>query len=341
VAVIVDLEEERERKGASLDQLAALVGNDLAHVNRAIVERMHSPVELIPQLAGHIIAAGGKRLRPMLTLAAARLCGYTGQRHIRLAACVEFIHTATLLHDDVVDESSLRRGLASANALWGNKSSVLVGDFLFSRAFELMVEDGSLRILAILSRASSVIAEGEVLQLTTANDTGTGEDAYLEVVRAKTAALFSAAARIGAVVAERPKTEEDALESYGLNLGIAFQLIDDVLDYSARQEKLGKAIGDDFREGKITLPVILAFRRGDDEERAFWRRTLETLDQSHGDSDLRRAIGLLEKHRCLADAVQRARHYGAIARDALGLFPDGPVKTAMLGIVDFSVERAY
>jgi octaprenyl-diphosphate synthase len=341
VAVIVDLEEERERKGASLDQLAALVGGDLVHVNRAIVERMHSPVELIPQLAGHIIAAGGKRLRPMLTLAAARLCGYRGQRHIQLAACVEFIHTATLLHDDVVDESSLRRGLASANALWGNKSSVLVGDFLFSRAFELMVEDGSLRVLAILSRASSVIAEGEVLQLTTANDTDTGEDAYLEVVRAKTAALFSAAARIGAVVAERPKAEEDALESYGLNLGIAFQLIDDVLDYSARQEKLGKAIGDDFREGKITLPVILAFRRGDDEERAFWRRTLETLDQSVGDADLRRAIGLLEKHRCLADAVQRARHYGAIARDALGLFPDGPVKSTMLGIVDFSVERAY
>jgi len=341
VAVIVDLEEERERKGASLDQLAALVGNDLTLVNRAIVDRMHSPVALIPELAGHIIAAGGKRLRPMLTLAAARLCGYTGQRQIRLAACVEFIHTATLLHDDVVDESSLRRGLASANALWGNKSSVLVGDFLFSRAFELMVEDGSLRILAILSRASSVIAEGEVLQLTTANDTDTGEDAYLDVVRAKTAALFSAAARIGAVVAERPKAEEDALESYGLNLGIAFQLIDDVLDYSARQEKLGKAIGDDFREGKITLPVILAFRRGDDEERTFWRRTLEDLEQAPADADLRRAIGLLEKHRCLADAVQRARHYGAIARDALGLFPDGPVKTAMLGIVDFSVERAY
>jgi octaprenyl-diphosphate synthase len=341
VAVIVDLEEERERKGASLDQLAALVGNDLVHVNRAIVDRMHSPVALIPELAGHIIAAGGKRLRPMLTLAAARLCGYSGQRHIRLAACVEFIHTATLLHDDVVDESSLRRGLASANALWGNKSSVLVGDFLFSRAFELMVEDGSLRVLAILSRASSVIAEGEVLQLTTANDTDTGEDAYLDVVRAKTAALFSAATRIGAVVGERPKAEEDALESYGLNLGIAFQLIDDVLDYSARQEKLGKAIGDDFREGKITLPVILAFRRGDDEERAFWRRTLEDLEQGQGDDDFRRAIGLLEKHRCLSDAVKRARHYGAIARDALGLFPDGPVKTALLGIVDFSVERAY
>jgi len=298
-------------------------------------------VALIPELAGHIIAAGGKRLRPMLTLAAARLCGYGGRRHVKLAACVEFIHTATLLHDDVVDESSLRRGLASANALWGNKASVLVGDFLFSRAFELMVEDGSLRILAILSRASSVIAEGEVLQLATANDTDTGEDAYLDVVRAKTAALFAAATRIGAVVADRPKAEEDALESYGLNLGIAFQLIDDVLDYSARQEKLGKAIGDDFREGKITLPVILAYRRGDEEERTFWRRTLEELEQTPGDVDLRRAIGLLEKHRCLADAVQRARHYGAIARDALGIFPEGPVKSILLGIVDFSVERAY
>jgi octaprenyl-diphosphate synthase len=341
VAVIVDLEEERDRKGASLDQLAALVGGDLALVNGAIIERMHSPVALIPELAGHIIAAGGKRLRPMLTLAAARLCGYGGRRHVKLAACVEFIHTATLLHDDVVDESNLRRGLASANALWGNKASVLVGDFLFSRAFELMVEDGSLRILAILSRASSVIAEGEVLQLTTANDTDTGEDAYLDVVRAKTAALFAAATRIGAVVAERPKAEEDALESYGLNLGIAFQLIDDVLDYSARQEKLGKAIGDDFRDGKITLPVILAYRRGDEEERTFWRRTLEELEQAPGDEDLRRAIGLLEKHRCLADAVQRARHYGAIARDALGIFPDGPIKTILLGIVDFSVERAY
>ena len=341
MAVIVDLDEERERKGASLDQLAALVGDDLTLVNAAIVERMHSPVALIPELAGHIIAAGGKRLRPMLTLAAARLCGYGGRRHIKLSACVEFIHTATLLHDDVVDESSLRRGLASANALWGNKASVLVGDFLFSRAFELMVEDGSLRILAILSRASSVIAEGEVLQLTTANDTDTNEDAYLDVVRAKTAALFAAAARIGAVVADRPKAEEDALESYGLNLGIAFQLIDDVLDYSARQEKLGKAIGDDFREGKITLPVILAYRRGDEEERAFWRRTLEDLEQAEDDADLRRAIGLLDKHRCLADSVQRARHYGSIARDALGLFPDGPVKSIMLGIVDFSVERAY
>ncbi len=341
MAVVVDLEEERERKAPSLDALAALVADDMARVNEAIVARMHSPVPLIPQLAGHIVAAGGKRLRPMLTLAAARLCGHAGQRHIPLAACVEFIHTATLLHDDVVDESALRRGLASANAVWGNKASVLVGDFLFSRAFELMVEDGSIRILAILSHASSVIAEGEVLQLATANDTTTGEDAYLDVVRAKTAALFAAASRIGAVIGERPKAEEEALESYGLNLGIAFQLIDDVLDYSARQEKLGKAIGNDFQEGKITLPVILAFRRGDDDEREFWRRTLERLEQAADGSDLRRALDLLERHRCLADAVRRARHYGEIAKDALGIFADSPLKAALLGCVDFSIERAY
>ncbi|MGE5505589.1 MAG: polyprenyl synthetase family protein [Actinomycetota bacterium] len=339
MAIVVSLEDERSRKAKSLDALVSLVDGDLAKVNKTIVERMHSPVELIPQLAGHIIAAGGKRLRPVLTLASARLCGHKGERHIKLAACVEFIHTATLLHDDVVDESELRRGRASANALFGNKPSVLVGDFLFSRAFELMVEDGSLSVLAILSRASSVIAEGEVLQLITANDTATGEDAYLEVIRAKTAALFAAACRIGAVVADRPKVEEEALESYGLNLGIAFQLIDDVLDYSAKQAVLGKTVGDDFREGKITLPVILAFRRGDEEERAFWRRCVETLEQT--DDDLERAIRLMERHGSLADTVARARHYGAIARDALGIFPDSPVKQALTDVIDFCIDRAY
>jgi octaprenyl-diphosphate synthase len=341
LAIVLSLEEERGKKPPSLDGLTALVSADIEKVNRCIVERMHSPVALIPQLAGHIIAAGGKRLRPMLTLAAAKLCGHKGQRHIKLSACVEFIHTATLLHDDVVDDSSLRRGMASANALFGNKPSVLVGDFLFSRAFELMVEDGSLQVLQILSRASSVIAEGEVLQLITANDTGTSEDAYLEVIRAKTAALFAAACRIGAVVADRPKVEEEALESFGLNLGIAFQLIDDMLDYSARQEKLGKAIGDDFREGKITLPVILAFRRGDDEERAFWKRTLEELDQAEDGGDLQHAIKLLEQNASLQDTVNRARHYGAIARDALGIFPDSPAKAALIDIIDFCIDRAF
>ncbi|TAN58841.1 MAG: polyprenyl synthetase family protein [Magnetospirillum sp.] len=339
MAIVVSLDEERSRKSKSFDILVDLVKADLEQVNRTIVERMHSQVALIPQLAGHIIAAGGKRLRPVLTLASARLAGHKGQRHVKLAACVEFIHTATLLHDDVVDESELRRGQASANALFGNKPSVLVGDFLFSRAFELMVEDGSLAVLAILSHASSVIAEGEVLQLITANDTATSEDSYLEVIRSKTAALFAAACRIGAVVADRPKVEEEALESYGLNLGIAFQLIDDVLDYSAKQAVLGKTVGDDFREGKITLPLILAFRRGDEEERAFWVRCAERLEQEDG--DLERAIRLMEKHGSLAATIARARHYGAIARDALGIFPDGPVKQAMIDVIDFCIDRAY
>src|SRR3954463_4325578 len=260
------------RDGSALDALSALVADDLECVNRLIIERMHSPVALIPQLAGHIVAAGGKRLRPMLTLGASRVCGYRGERHHNPAAWVEFIHTAPLLHDDVVDESALRRGLATANSVWGNKPSVLVGDFLFSRAFKLMVEDGSLKVLDILSSASAVIAEGEVHQLVTSNDLDTTEDDYLAVIRAKTAELFAAAARIGAVVADRPQAEEDALGRFGLNLGISFQLIDDALDYAASQAALGKTVGDDFREGKITLPVILAFRRGSAEERQFWRR---------------------------------------------------------------------
>ena len=336
MGVVVSLEGERS---PSLAPLTALVADDMRAVNELIVQRMHSPVAMIPQLAGHIVAAGGKRLRPLLTLASARMCGYAGRRHIALAACVEFIHTATLLHDDVVDESDLRRRLASANAVWGNKASVLVGDFLLSRSFELMVEDGSLSVLSILSRASSLIAEGEVLQLTTQNDTETGETQYLEVIKAKTAQLFAAACRIGAIIAARPKVEEDALETFGMNLGTAFQLTDDVLDYSAKQMALGKTVGDDFREGKITLPVILAFRRGDEAERAFWRRTLETLDQRQ--DDLERAVDLMEKHKALADTVERARHYGAIARDGLGIFADGPEKSALVEIIDFCIERTY
>lgn len=325
----------------ALDKLTALVAADLEKVNQTIVDRMHSPVALIPQLAGHIVAAGGKRLRPLLTLASSRLAGHTGERHVKLATCVEFIHTATLLHDDVIDESDLRRGLATANTIWGNKASVLVGDFLFSRAFELMVEDGSLSVLAILSRASSVIAEGEVLQLITANDMDTTEESYLEVISSKTAALFAAACRIGAVVAERPHDLEEALDSYGRNLGVAFQLIDDALDYSAKQEKLGKAIGDDFREGKITLPVILSFSRGDEEERAFWRRTQETLEQAEDDADLRHAIALMEKHNALADTIVRAHQYGDLARAALAPFPDGELKQTMIDVIDFCIERAY
>jgi octaprenyl-diphosphate synthase len=338
VGVALGIDGGIDRK-PSLDALNDIVCGDLRLVNALIVDRMQSPVPLIPQLAGHVVAAGGKRLRPMLTLAAARLCGYAGLRHIGLATCVEFIHTATLLHDDVVDDSALRRGLASANTVWGNKASVLVGDFLFSRAFELMVEDGSLEVLAILSRASSIIAEGEVMQLVTTSDIETSEAAYLDVIRAKTAQLFAAACRIGAVVADRPGRERDALEAYGMNLGIAFQLIDDVLDYSAKQATLGKTVGDDFREGKMTMPVVLALRRGDEAERAFWRRTIEKLER--GDGDLQRAIAILKNRRALADTVERARGYGRTATRALAPFPDGAEKRALAEVVEFCIERAY
>lgn len=324
----------------SLDPLFRLMSDDLQRVNALIVERMHSPITLIPQLAGHIVSAGGKRLRPLLTLACARLCGYReGNRHVAIAAVVEFIHTATLLHDDVVDASDLRRGRDTANALWGNKPAVLVGDFLFARAFQLMVEDGSLKVLEILSRAASVIAEGEVHQLMTANDTTTSEEAYLAVIEAKTAALFAAAARVGAVLADRPQDDEMTLERFGYNLGVAFQLVDDVLDFSARETELGKSIGDDFRDGKITLPIVVAFARGDADERAFWRRTLEAGEQGPG--DLERALGILERRGALAETLARARAYAGAAIDALDGFPDSPLRRALAEAAAFATERGF
>ncbi len=319
--------------------MQALVGADMARVNALIVERMQNEVALIPQLAGHIVASGGKRLRPMLTLASARLCGYGGRRHVELAACVEFIHTATLLHDDVVDESVLRRGVETANAVWGNQASVLVGDFLFSRSFQLMVDVGSLEVLGILANASATIAEGEVRQLATVSRPETGIADYLKVIEGKTAALFAAACRIGAVIAERPRGEADALEAYGMNLGIAFQLADDVLDYSARQADLGKTVGDDFAEGKVTLPVILAFERGDERERAFWRRVLSQDGRETG--DFRKAVALLGRHDTLAETLDRARSRADDAKLALERFPHGPERTVLEDIADFCVERVY
>jgi len=334
---LAGVDRVRAGRKPSLDPLSRLLKGELERVNQLIVERMQSPVPLIPQLAGHIVASGGKRLRPMLTLGCARLCGYNGDRHIRLAAAVEFIHTATLLHDDVVDASHLRRGRDTANAVWGNKPPILVGDFLFSRSFELMVADGSLRVLEILSRASSVIAEGEVLQLMTANDTETTEASYLAVVEAKTAELFAAASRLGAVMAERPPEEEEALDRFGRNLGIAFQLVDDVLDFSARQTEFGKSIGDDFRDGKVTLPIVIAFARGDEEERGFWRRTIEDMDQRAG--DLERAIGLVERSGALSETLLRARSYAAAAIDALSPFRDGVERRALIEAAAFATER--
>lgn len=323
----------------SLDPMIALVAADMNLVNAAILDRMQSEIPLIPELAGHLIAGGGKRMRPMLTLASARLLGYSGTRHHRLAAAVEFIHTATLLHDDVVDGSDLRRGKRTANIIWGNPASVLVGDFLFSRSFELMVEDGSLKVLKILSNASAVIAEGEVNQLTAARRIDLGEDRYLDIINAKTAALFAAACRIAAVVAERPEAEEAALDAYGRNLGIAFQLVDDAIDYVSDAGTMGKDAGDDFREGKVTLPVILAHARGSESDRQFWKDAIE--GRRAGDADFAHAIDLVRATRAVDDTLARARHFGQRAIDAIGPFAACKAKEAMVEAVEFAVARAY
>ena len=327
------------RPAPSLEPMIQLVAADLNHVNAVILERMQSDIALIPELAGHLIAGGGKRMRPMLTLACARLLDYAGTRHHKLAAAVEFIHTATLLHDDVVDGSGLRRGQRTANLIWGNPASVLVGDFLFSRSFELMVEDGSLKVLRILSQASSVIAEGEVDQLTAQRRIDTSEDQYLDIISAKTAALFAAACRIAAVVAERDEAAEEALDAYGRNLGIAFQLVDDAIDYASDAATMGKGVGDDFRDGKATLPVILAHARGSEEDRAFWREAMAGRRAS--DEDLSHALRLLRSSGALDDTIERARHYGQRAVDALGGFPAGRAKAALAEAVAFAIARAY
>jgi octaprenyl-diphosphate synthase len=339
VGVVLSLEETKKRSDASVEPLVALVAADMARVNALILSKAGSDVAMIPEVANHLISSGGKRLRPMLTLAAAQMCGYEGDGHVKLAMAVEFMHTATLLHDDVVDESDMRRGKLAARKLWGNQASVLVGDFLLGQAFRVMVEVGSMQALGVLSDAAAIIAEGEVMQLAAAKRVATTEDEYLAVIRAKTAALFSAAAEVGPIVAGRGRDEEAAFRSYGTNLGIAFQLIDDALDYGGSSAQLGKNVGDDFREGKITLPVVLAYRRGSDEDRAFWKRCLQ--DGGAVDGDLATAIEHLRRHRAIETTVERARHYGAMACDALAPFKDGPHKRALLEVVEFCVSRVH
>jgi octaprenyl-diphosphate synthase len=343
VGIVIPLEEKAKAQGADktagVEKLVALVAADMERVNQTILSRTGSEVTMIPEVANHLISSGGKRLRPMLTLATASLSNYKGDGHIKLAAAVEFMHTATLLHDDVVDESDMRRGKLAARMLWGNEASVLVGDFLLGQAFKMMVEVGSLQALDILSTAATVIAEGEVMQLAAAKDTSTTEDAYLAVIRSKTAALFAAACEVGPVLAGRPKADWEAARSYGSNLGVAFQLIDDALDYGGRAADLGKNVGDDFREGKITLPIVLSFRRGTDEERAFWKRTLE--NQEIGEGDLEKAVAIMRRHNALEDTVERARHYGKMACDALAIFPASPMKDALLETVAFCISRAH
>ena len=335
MAVVVPFESH---SAASIDRLVELVTPDMGRVNSVILSRTGSEVTMIPEVANHLINSGGKRLRPMLTLAMAQLVAYPGDGHVKLAAAVEFMHTATLLHDDVVDESEMRRGRLAARMLWGNEASVLVGDFLLGQAFKMMVEVGSMRALDILSSAAAVIAEGEVMQLGAAKNTATTEDEYLAVIRAKTAELFAAACEVGPVIASRSKDEQAACRSFGMNLGVAFQLVDDALDYGGKSAKLGKNVGDDFRDGKITLPVVLSFRRGSASERVFWRRTLEDGDAT--DADLDTAVSLMIKHRALEDTIKRARHYGSIAKDALALFPDSTMKAALVDAVDFAIARS-
>ena len=335
MAVVVPFEKDR----ASIEALVGATRADMDRVNAMIISRTGSEVTMIPEVANHLISSGGKRLRPMLTLATAALAGYQGEGHVKLAAAVEFMHTAKLLHDDVVDESDMRRGKPAARMVWGNEASVLVGDFLLGQAFKMMVEVGSLRALDILSTAAAVIAEGEVMQLAAAKNTSTTEDEYLAVIRGKTAELFAAACEVGPVIAERPKAEQAAARAYGMNLGIAFQLVDDALDYGGKSQKLGKNTGDDFREGKITLPVVLAFRRGSEQERAFWKKVL--VDGAIADGDLETAIGFMTRHGALTDTIERARHYGEMAKDALALFPDSAMKDALVQAVDFCIARAH
>ena len=329
---------DTDRSSKPHERLAASLADDLSGVNSLIRERMaskHAP--RIPEVTAHLVEAGGKRLRPMLTLASARLLGYEGEDHLRLAATVEFIHTATLLHDDVVDESAQRRGRPTANLLWDNKSSVLVGDYLFARSFQLMTDTGSIDVLRILSDAAATIAEGEVLQLTAAANLATTEDVYLQVVRGKTAALFAAACEVGGVISNATNEQVAALNAYGDALGIAFQIADDLLDYEGDASATGKNVGDDFRERKLTLPVIKAIAQATAEERAFWVRTIEKGDQR--DDDLQQALALIAKYETLSDTRQDAMRWSLKARDALAVLPRHELRTMLEDLAEYVVAR--
>ncbi len=324
-------------EASPLERLAALLHTDMKQVNGLIIQHMDSGVPLIPQIARYLIAAGGKRIRPLLTLAATQLYNHEGSRPCGLAAAVEFIHTATLLHDDVVDASAERRGQKSANETFGNQASVLVGDFLFSRAFQLMVEDGSLEVLRILSNASAVIAEGEVMQLQTAGNPDTTMAQYEQVIGAKTAALFAAACEIGPVIAGADKEAQDAMHAYGYNLGMAFQIADDVLDYNADQATLGKTVGDDFREGKMTAPVILALQKADAEEKFFWIRAIGERRQNPGDFDL--ALKIMKRHKTLETALARAQTYAEKARSSLSKNRENNILALLDDLAAYTVNR--
>jgi octaprenyl-diphosphate synthase len=322
-----------------ISKLKSFVAEDLQKMDQLIKELLENRESLIPMLANYLISSGGKRLRPVLTLLVAKMFDYAGNQHINLAAAIEFIHSATLLHDDVIDESSLRRGVATANSKWGSKASILVGDFLLSQSFQLMVQSGSLKILDILSHISAMISEGEIRQLVSTHNLQVTDNDYIAIITAKTAVLFAAAAQIGAVVSQRSAEEEMALYNFGLELGIAFQIIDDTLDYAATQETLGKAIGDDFLEGKVTLPVIIAYHKSDEVDKSFWQRTITDFNQEG--EDLQTAIGLMEKHDAFVLSFARAKQYATKAAGRLDIFPEHEVKTILLDILTFALERSF
>jgi octaprenyl-diphosphate synthase len=317
-------------------QIQKIVSEDLSKVNNIIIKNIGNEVPIISELSEHILAAGGKRIRPIITLLTSKLCNYEGKNHLSLAACIEFIHTATLLHDDVIDESKLRRGVATANDIFGNKTSVLVGDFLFSRSFELMVKNGSKNILKVLSSASSTIAKGEVLQLTTINDCSTSKETYMNVINSKTASLFAAAAEISAILSKKNKNIQKALVTYGQKLGIAFQLVDDALDYIG-SKNLGKEIGDDFKEGKITLPIIICIKKADKEEILFWNRTIHDLNQT--DKDLNKALLIIKKHKAIEETLALANQYCSEAINSLEIFPPSEEKFALESLAKITIDR--
>ena len=333
-----DLEDNLNNQ-KKFDDLQQLVINDLKKVDILIKKKIKNKINYIPKIAGHLVKAGGKRIRPTLCLACARLCNYKGAKHINLSTCIEFMHTATLLHDDVIDESKKRRGLKTANNIWGNKSSVLVGDFLLSKSFELMTEIENIEVLKILSKTSSIIIEGEISQMLSNRNIAATEDEYLEIIKSKTAHLFSTASKINTYLIKCPDKYKNALDSFGMNLGTAFQLIDDLLDYKAIENDFGKMTGDDFKEGKMTLPVILALRRSNKIENNFWKKTIQ--DGQIDPGDFQKACSILKKRKILDDIYIRAKHYGAVAKDALGIFDDSKEKKALLNIVDFVIDRNF
>lgn len=341
MAQIINFSDTSRPTDDALAALQELFSAKLQGVETEIAKHMQSAADLIPAISDHLIGAGGKRLRPLLTLSAAKLAGYDGKDDVTMAAAVEYMHTATLLHDDVVDDSDMRRGKPTARKIWGNPASVLVGDFLLGQAFRMMVAARSLEALDILSRAAAVIAEGEVMQLAAMNNPQTSEDKYLQIIDAKTAALFAAASEVGGVIAEAKPAEIDALSAYGRNLGIAFQLIDDALDYGSLGQVLGKNTGEDFREGKVTLPIILAYHRGDATARRFWADSVANPDEATHDARFGEALMHLESSQALQDTIARAAHYGEKAKDALGLFAASETRTVLLRLVDFCIARAY